>query len=96
MRKKRGREEKATADRWAHTQDLPEMRRGILHPEPKCGTAAKKSLLARLDQCKTSLELGLRLIEREVVVGGKTHAAQSEPNKRTRRVMCHLVGDNVI
>jgi hypothetical protein len=92
MREKRGREEKAAAGRWSNTQDLPEMRRGILHPEPGCGTAAEKSLLARLDRCRTSSKLGLWLIEREVVVGGKTRAAQSEPNKRTRQVMCHLVG----
>jgi hypothetical protein len=92
MREKRGREEKAAAGRWAHTQDLPEKKRGILHPEPRYGTAIKKSLLARLYQCRTSLELGLWLIEREVVVGGKTRTAQSETNKRTRQVMCHLVG----
>ena len=71
MREKRGREEKAAVGRWADTQDLPEMRRGILHPEPRCGTAAKMSLLARPDQCRISLELGLWLIEREVVVGEK-------------------------
>ena len=81
MREKRGGEEKATADRWAHTQDLPEMRRGILHPEPRCGTAVKKSPLARLGRCRTSLELGLCLIVREIVVGEKAHATQSEPNK---------------
>jgi len=92
MREKRGREEKAAAGRCAHTQDLPGMRREILHPEPRCGTAAKKSLLARLGQCRTSLELGLWLIEREVVVEEKARAVQSEPNKRTRQVMCHLVG----
>jgi hypothetical protein len=91
MREKRGREEKAAAGRWARTQDLPEMRRGILHPEPKCGTAAEKSLLARLGQCRTSLELGLWLMEREVVVGEKTRAERKVSQTKGRVKSCVIL-----
>ncbi len=59
MREKRGREARGAAGRQVHMKDLLETGRGIPHPEPRCGIAIKKSLLARLDQCRSSLKLEL-------------------------------------
>lgn len=84
MREKRGREEKAAAGRWSNTQDLPEMRRGILHPEPKCGTVAEKSLLALPDQCRTSLEQLGALADREGNGWGESSRKVSQTKRRVR------------
>jgi hypothetical protein len=57
MREKHGREERGSASRQPQTKNLAEMKRGILHPKPRCGIATEKSLPALPDRCRTSLEI---------------------------------------